>query len=84
MQGKYRQNLTKFNETLWADGMADERDNYEVRFGVSPAHYAYLGWLVDNTVLGRTENEVAKQRLTQRLMEMRRENYRDGERKDDT
>jgi hypothetical protein len=49
----------------------------EVRFTVSPQLYAYLEWLKDNTVLGRTENEVAQQVLTQRLTEMRGERYRD-------
>jgi len=33
-----------------------------------------------NTVLGKTENEVAKQILTQRLSEMRHENFEDGQR----
>jgi hypothetical protein len=52
----------------------------DIRFTVSPQQYAYLGWLVRNTVLGRTENEVAKQILTQRLSEMRQEIYQDGQR----
>jgi len=36
-----------------------------------------LGWLVRNTLLGKTENEVAKQLLTTKLAEMRQEDYRD-------
>ncbi|HEX4055939.1 MAG TPA: hypothetical protein VHX86_16875 [Tepidisphaeraceae bacterium] len=57
--------------------MAEEPENGDVRFTVSANHYAYLSWLVRNTVLGRSENEVAKQILTQRLTEMRQEDYRD-------
>ena len=82
LQGKIRQNLTKFDELPWADVMTEERENCEVRFGVSPTHHAYLTWLMGNTVLGRTENEVAKQILTQQLTEMRQENYREGKAKD--
>ena len=48
-----------------------------VRFTVSDQHYTYLGWLKDNTVLGKSENDVAKHVLTQRLTEMRQEDYRD-------
>jgi hypothetical protein len=49
----------------------------EIRFTVSAQLYGYLEWLSKNTVLGKTENEVAKQVLTQRLAEMREEKYRD-------
>lgn len=55
--------------------MADVKG--EVRFTVSAQLYGYLEWLAKNTVLGKTENEVAKQVLTQRLTEMRSETYRD-------
>lgn len=58
--------------------MADEPDKAELRFTVSGPLFAYLGWLVSNTVLGRTENDVARQILTQRLSEMRQEDFRDG------
>jgi hypothetical protein len=49
----------------------------EVRFTVSPQLYGYLGWLRDNTVLGKSENDVAQQVLTQRLTEMRDESFKD-------
>ena len=49
----------------------------EVRFTVSTNLWTYLGWLTENTVLGKTEKEVAKQLLTQRLTEMREESYKD-------
>jgi len=55
--------------------MADVKG--EVRFTVSAQLYSYLEWLSKNTVLGKTENEVAKQVLTQRLTEMRTETYQD-------
>ena len=60
--------------------MADEPEKGEIRFTVSGPLFAYLGWLVRNTVLGRTENDVARQILTQRLSEMRQEVFRDGQR----
>jgi hypothetical protein len=59
---------------------ADEQEKGEIRFTVSGSLFAYLGWLVRNTVLGRTENDVARQILTQRLSEMRQEDFRDGQR----
>ena len=52
----------------------------DVRFGVSAQLYGYLGWLVRNTTLGRTENEVAKQILTETVSKMRDESYRDRDR----
>lgn len=57
--------------------MAENQKGGEVRFTVSAQNYAYLQWLVENTVLGQTRNEVAKQVLTERLADMRQENYRD-------
>jgi hypothetical protein len=61
--------------------MAEEPDKTgEVRITVSGQLYRYLTWLMDHTVLGKTENEVAKQVLTQRLTEMRQEDYRDERR----
>jgi hypothetical protein len=62
--------------------MADEQETEkpgDVRFSVSPVLWKYLGFLVRNTVLGRNENEVARQILTDRLAEMRHEDYRDGQ-----
>ena len=56
--------------------MAD-KGKPELRFTVSDTLYEYLRWLSENTVLGKSENEVAQQVLTQRLTEMRQESYRD-------
>ena len=41
--------------------------------------WKYLGWLARTTLLGRNENEVARQVLTEKLAEMRQEDYRDGQ-----
>lgn len=55
---------------------AEEGDKKgEVRFTPSQPLWEYLGWLARNTILGRNENEVAKQILTSRLSEMKKENY---------
>lgn len=51
----------------------------EVRFAVPPQFWRYLGWLSRNTILGKTEHEVARHVLTARLSEMRREDYKDPE-----
>lgn len=51
----------------------------EVRFTPSLQFWRYLGWLARNTVLGRDENEVARQILTDKLAEMRQEDYRDAQ-----
>ena len=51
----------------------------EIRFTPSIQLWRYLGWLARNTVLGRDENEVARQVLTDRLAEMRQEDYGDGQ-----
>lgn len=62
--------------------MADESEGEEggeIRFKPSLSLWKYLGWLARNTVLGRSENEVAKQLLTDKLAEMRQEDYRDGQ-----
>lgn len=56
--------------------MVEEPEKRELRFTVSSPLFAYLGWLVRHTVLGRTENDVARQILTQRLSEMRQEEFR--------
>lgn len=58
---------------------ADQEKGGEVRFSVSASLLKYLGWLSRSTVLGKTENEVAKQVLTQKLTEMRQEDCRDGQ-----
>ena len=63
-----------------ADADSDEEEKAgEVRFTPSLAFWKYLGWLSRNTVLGRTENDVARQILTGKLAEMRQEDYRDGQ-----
>ena len=59
-----------------ADGSESEKTK-EVRFTPSPQLWKYLGWLAENTVLGKDEREVAKQVLTDKLAEMRQESYRD-------
>jgi hypothetical protein len=57
--------------------MADEDTKGEVRFSVSAQLSGYLKWLSKNTVLGKSENDVAKQVLTDALTRMRKEEYRD-------
>jgi len=62
--------------------MTDEQEaekTGEVRFTPSAQLWKYLGWLARYTVLGRTENDVARQVLTERLAQMRQEDYRDGQ-----
>jgi hypothetical protein len=51
----------------------------DVRFTVSAQLFKYLGWLSRHTLLGRSENDVARQVLTEALARMRQENYRDQE-----
>jgi hypothetical protein len=48
-----------------------------IRFTPSPQVWSYLGWLSRNTLLGKTEQEVAEHVLVQRLTEMRQEEYKD-------
>jgi hypothetical protein len=62
-----------------AEDRDSEPDKGEVRFTTSGHLWKYLGWLSRNTVLGKTENEVAKQVLTDSLAKMRQEDYRDGQ-----
>jgi hypothetical protein len=61
--------------------MAEETDDgksgEQVRFTAAPQVWKYLGWLARNTVLGKSEHEVAKQLLIEKLAEMRQEDYRD-------
>lgn len=60
--------------------MADETGadkSGEVRFAASPQVWKYLGWLSRNTILGKTESDVARQVLIDKLAEMRQEDYRD-------
>ena len=69
----------KLTDSDGADALPEEPEKGEIRFTVSAPLHTYLGWLVRNTVLGRTENDVARQILTQRLSEMRQEDFRDGQ-----
>ena len=60
--------------------MAEEPESekaQEIRFMPPPQVWRYLGWLARNTLLGKTEQEVARQVLIDKLAEMRQENYRD-------
>jgi hypothetical protein len=85
-QGKFRQNPAYsrrvLTECAGVCAMADDPEQEkggEVRFGVSSQLWKYLGWLARTTLLGRNENEVARQVLTEKLAEMRQEDYRDGQ-----
>lgn len=49
----------------------------EIRFTVSATLYRYLGRLAEKSVLGKNENDVARQILTNTLAIMRQEDYRD-------
>ena len=60
-----------------ADDPDTEKQTETVRFSASAQLWNYLGWLSKNTLLGKTENEVARQVLTDKLAEMRQEDYRD-------
>jgi hypothetical protein len=88
LQGRFRQNSRILTDiagsfqkrpTHMSDVPESERGG-EIRFTVSPQQWAYLGWLVRNTVLGRSENDIARHVLTQRLSEMRGEKFEDGQR----
>jgi hypothetical protein len=60
--------------------MADDTEiekSQEIRFTASPRVWKYLGWLSRNTVLGKTEQEVARQLFIQKLADLRGENYKD-------
>ena len=60
--------------------MPDEAESeraQEIRFMPPPQVWKYLGWLSRNTLLGKTEQEVARQILIAKLTEMRQESYRD-------
>jgi hypothetical protein len=85
-QGEIRQNpadyveFRGFRRFLPEINMSDDSESLEageVRFKPSPQLWKYLGWLARNTVLGRNEHEVAKQVLTTKLSEMRKEEYND-------
>jgi len=50
-------------------------DTKPLRFRVSAKLHEYLGILKRETMLGASENDIAEYLLTQRLEQMRRENY---------
>ncbi len=47
----------------------------EFRWQLSRRQWAYLGWLVNNTGMGRTRKDVAQFLLTQKIQEMRLGGY---------
>ncbi|MGA3309261.1 MAG: hypothetical protein ABSD08_11675 [Xanthobacteraceae bacterium] len=49
----------------------------EFRWQLSERQWAYLGWLVRNTGLGRIEKDVAQYLLNQKIQEMRLTNYKE-------
>ena len=55
---------------------AKDDDRTIVKFTAPPETWSYLGWLSENTVLGKNENEVARQILIQTLAQMRQEDYK--------
>lgn len=60
--------------------MAEETESekpQEIRFMPPPQVWKYLNWLSRHTLLGKTEQEVARQLLITKLAEMRQENYKD-------
>lgn len=62
------------------DGMADDaKGPNEIQFNVSDRQISYLVWLAENTILGRTEKEVARYLLTKLLEEMRQSGYQEDE-----
>jgi hypothetical protein len=65
------------NDKKTRDSSAESPEEMRVRFTASPEMLKYLPWLSENTLLGKDENEVARQVLTMRLSEMRQENFRD-------
>ena len=52
-----------------------EKKTQNLRIRVSAKLHDYLGILARETMLGASENDVAEFLLTQRLEQMRRENY---------
>ena len=57
--------------------MVDDEAEKEIplRITVSPRTRAYLKWLARNTILGNSDNDVARYLLTKVLEEMRQGNY---------
>ncbi len=59
--------------------MTDDETEKErpLRIAVSPRTRAYLKWLARNTILGNSDNDVARYLLTKVLEEMRQGSYRE-------
>lgn len=58
------------------DASDKSRDPKEIRFTPTPRVWAYLQWLAEHTMLGKTPGDVVQQILLQRLSEMRGEEYK--------
>jgi hypothetical protein len=56
-------------------GPPEKEDTFLIRMAVSVRVYEYLSWLKRNTMLGASENDVARYVLTDALKAMRRDNY---------
>ncbi len=52
-----------------------DKKTHDLRIRVSAKLHDYLGILAETTMLGTSENDVAEYLLTQRLEQMRREEY---------
>ena len=50
---------------------------------MSERQWAYLGWLVRNTGLGRTEKDIAQFLLNQKIQEMRLGKYKEPKPEDE-
>ena len=55
--------------------MVVEDKNLALRITISPRLHEYLGWLSTNTLLGNSENDVARYLLTKELENMRQSDY---------
>jgi hypothetical protein len=60
-------------------GPPQKEETATLRMAVSARVYEYLGWLSRNTMLGASENDVARYILTESLKAMRKENYSEAE-----
>jgi len=56
-------------------GAPEKEETVTIRMTVSLRLYEYLAWLKRNTMLGASENEVARYILTDALKEMRKAGY---------
>lgn len=60
-------------------GPPKKEDTATLRVAVSWRLHEYLGWLSRNTMLGASENDVARYILTEALTEMRKQNYSESD-----